>query len=281
MSGLLASMIAGGAKGVADTRLKDIEQQEEFDMRQRLMDAEVEKQLRLKEAGYQMEQQHAQAERDRVGGLLQEGREATKPEGEPGGYDPNTKTYEDMSEYEQMLFDAQTLKKSGDLEGYDKMIARAKNVMPTNSFDPIELDDGTVLSFSKNSGNIEVAYQGSGKKGYDTIEEAIVNEADPRKRAELINVKKEIAAAGRAPNKPSDEDETYADWKRKPENANKGRDDFAREQATWGKEDIETTSTTEERDPDGELISTRKTTTSKGKPKPKQDAPKKPWERSW
>ena len=51
MAGLLGSMLAGATKSVAQGRIKDIERQEQFDMQKALMDAQIDKQLRLKEAG--------------------------------------------------------------------------------------------------------------------------------------------------------------------------------------------------------------------------------------
>jgi len=285
MSGLLASMVAGGVKNVADTRLKDIEQREEFDMRKALMDADVEKNLRLKELGFQMDQQHATQERERVGGLLQAGRDKLKPqEGEPGGYDPNApKQYEDMTEQEKLLHDAKTLKDSGDLDGYDKMIARAKNIAPENKgYESVKLDDGSVFSFNKNTGEGKIALEGSGMTDVPKSDLELawrMADGDPKRAAEiLVEQKARVAKAGRAPEKQSDNDQAFADWKKKPENKNKGRDDFERERATWGK-DNESESTTEKFDADGELLETSKTT--KGKPKPKEASPKKPWERDW
>ncbi len=64
--GLLGNVIAGGVKKVADGRVADIEQQEEFNMKQALLDAQIDKELRLKEAGYQMDKQHAENEAKEV-----------------------------------------------------------------------------------------------------------------------------------------------------------------------------------------------------------------------
>ena len=51
MAGLLGSLIAGGAKGYAQGKIEDAKRQEEFDMKTALMDASVDKTMRLKELG--------------------------------------------------------------------------------------------------------------------------------------------------------------------------------------------------------------------------------------
>lgn len=234
MSGLIGSMLAGGVKGYADGKVKQIEQQEQFDLKMALMDAEMEKNVMLKKMGFEMEDQRAAAQAEKRAGYFADVEESTTtPESV-------MQKYTDENGVEQVVKSggetvtnsrpasvgdaAERAFKAGDFEsgeGLLKLGAKEK------TFDSIKLDDGTIVSFDKSTGATEVAYKGDGKSvQYKTIEEAIVNEQDPVKRAELINVKKSIAAAGRAPTKASDEDETYADWKKKPENKGKGRDDF-------------------------------------------------------
>jgi hypothetical protein len=44
--GLFASMLAGGVKQVADSRVADIDEREAFDLKASLLDAQYEKELR-------------------------------------------------------------------------------------------------------------------------------------------------------------------------------------------------------------------------------------------
>ena len=71
MAGLLGSMLAGATKSVAQGRIKDIERQEQFDMQKALMDAQIDKQLRLKEAGYAMDDARAAKQAETRAGYLE------------------------------------------------------------------------------------------------------------------------------------------------------------------------------------------------------------------
>jgi hypothetical protein len=245
-SGLLNSMIAGGAKSVADGRLKQIEQKEEFDLKTALLDAQIDKEMRLKEAGFKMEDERAQATMDKRKSYMtgDDGKELSAQEA------------------------ASKAMKAGDFEAGEGLIKMAPKTEKT--YDSVKLDDGSVMSFDKSTGKGEIISEGGKTTTFKSIEEAIVNEADPRKRAQLIGIKKEITAAGRAPERASDDDLTYADWKRKPDNKGKGRDDYAKEKSSWGKADENLQTVTEEPVLDfqgntrigknGEPMMTRKTT---------------------
>jgi hypothetical protein len=65
MAGLLGFLAAGAAKGYSDGRGKELAQKQDFDLRTALLDAQMDKELRLKEAGYQMEDKRSAAEMER------------------------------------------------------------------------------------------------------------------------------------------------------------------------------------------------------------------------
>ena len=65
MSGLLGFMAAGAAKGYSEGRGQELEQRREFDLRAALVDAQAEKELLLKEAGYEIDSRRANAEMER------------------------------------------------------------------------------------------------------------------------------------------------------------------------------------------------------------------------
>ncbi|PPD48390.1 MAG: hypothetical protein CTY14_02185 [Methylotenera sp.] len=70
MSGLLGFMAAGAAKGYADGRGRELAQEKEFNLKTALLDAQMDKELRLKEAGYAMEDNRKTAEMERNKGYM-------------------------------------------------------------------------------------------------------------------------------------------------------------------------------------------------------------------
>jgi len=70
MSGLLGFMAAGAAKGYSEGRGRDLAQKQEFDLKTALLDAQMDKELRLKEAGFAMEDKREAAERERNKGYM-------------------------------------------------------------------------------------------------------------------------------------------------------------------------------------------------------------------
>lgn len=82
MAGLLGSVLAGGVKSVADGKIKDIERQEEFDLQNKLLEARIDKEMRLKEAGYEMEDKRAAAQQEKRAGYLkgEDGKDLTTQE---------------------------------------------------------------------------------------------------------------------------------------------------------------------------------------------------------
>lgn len=263
MAGLLGSVLAGGVKSVADGKIKDIERQEEFDLQNKLLEARIDKEMRLKEAGYEMEDKRAAAQQEKRAGYLK---------GEDG---------QELSTQEA----AQKAIQAGDFEAGEGLLKVTPKTDKT--FESVKLDDGSVLAFDKSTGKGEIIRKGSGTTSFKSIEEAIVNESDPVKRAELISIKKQITAAGRAPERASDDDLTYADWKKKPANAGKGRDDYAKEKSSWNKTDENYQTVTEKPvigfdgtnklGKDGKPLMTKSVTRKEKIP----EKPLKPWERKY
>lgn len=247
MAGLLGSMLAGATKGYAQSRLNSIAQQEEFDMKRALLEAQTEKELMLKKAGYEMEAKQEQDKMDRRAKYFDDVEETSKtPESTMNKYtDENGNEVvakaggETITKKREATTQdaAERAMKSGDFEageGLLKMSAKKEKV-----YDSIKLDDGSIFSFDKSTGTGKVILQGGGTMDVPKNEMELafkIAGGDPQKAADiLVNQKARIAAAGRAPERASDEDMAYADWKRKPANKGKGRDEFAREKASWGK----------------------------------------------
>jgi hypothetical protein len=295
--GLLGSMVAGATKKFADGRVNDIEQREEFDMKVALIEAQAEKEMRLKEAGYELDKRK---DADARAGAAERMDDAFAPVEETSTTPQSTMTkYTDESgvEHETKVGGetvtktreatteeaAQRLARSGDTEAAKGLLSVSTKKEKT--FDSIKLDDGSVMSFDKSTGKGQIILEGGGKMDVPKNEfELAWKEAggDPKLAGEiLVRQKSRIAAAGRAPDKQSDDDLTYADWKKKPANKNKGRDDYAKEKASWGKdtgieEVTEETSTNEFGDTE------KKTKVTSRRPA-KTSAPTKakPWERQY
>jgi hypothetical protein len=268
MAGLLGSLIAGGVKSVADGRIKEIDQKQEFDLKNALLDAQIDKEMRLKEAGYKMEDERAQATMDKRKDYMtgDDGKELSVQEA------------------------AGKAMKAGDFEAGEGLIKMAPK---SSGYKSIELKDGSVFSFDESTGTGKVILQGVGEVDVPKNEIELAYKiagGDPKKAADiLVTQKAKIAAAGRAPERASDDDLTYADWKRKPANKGKGRDDYAKEKSSWGKADENLQTVTEEPvldysgntriGKDGEPMMTRKVTrkekvTTKAEPKVRTYDPK-------
>jgi hypothetical protein len=111
MAGMLGALAAGAAGGYAEARGKELQRQEEFNYRQALMDAQVEKELLLKKAGYEMQDQRAADKRgkmqEEIGGIEQEYDSAVGEQ--PGGYDPQdpegkaSRKFNELSTSEQSM----------------------------------------------------------------------------------------------------------------------------------------------------------------------------------
>ena len=84
MAGLLGSIVAGGVKGYADNRASDLRREESFNLELALQDAAAEKQLKLKQAGIEMEEKQLQSRKDKVSSIANS---VSDPMGGKGGYE--------------------------------------------------------------------------------------------------------------------------------------------------------------------------------------------------
>lgn len=236
MSGLIGSMLAGGVKGYADGKVKDIEQKEQFDLKMALMDAQHEKNLLEKKMGFEMEDARiAKQEQERAKLFEPVEESTTTPES-------IMQKYTDENGVEQVVKSGgETVTKSRPATANDAAerafkvgkFAEGEGLLKLSQkenkgFESIKLDDGSIVKFDKNTGTASIAFEGSGdvalpKNESEILWRAAQGDETAIKAAQMIVEQKK---AGRAPTKASDEDLTYADWKKKPENKGKGRDDF-------------------------------------------------------
>ena len=117
--GLLSGMVAGGAKGYADARLKVIDRDKTFDMKKQLMEAEFDMQKRLKEFDSDLTASSAKAGRDEIGGLIQSARD---PNADKGGYE--TPEMKAEAEQAQLLREAKVLRDNGYLKESEDILKR-------------------------------------------------------------------------------------------------------------------------------------------------------------
>lgn len=248
MSGLLGFMAAGAAKGYADGRGRELAQEKEFNLKTALLDAQMDKELRLKEAGYAMEDKRANAEIERNKAYMADVEETTKtPESV-------INKYTDEKGQEQVVKsggdEVKTTRKATMQDGFERAMKGgdfksaetfAKMAPKGKDFESIKLEDGSVMAFDKSNGTAKIVLEGGQKVDVPKSELELawrMADGDAEKAANiLVSQKAKVSAAGRAPQKQSDDDQSFADWKRKPENKGKGRDDYSREKASWGKDD--------------------------------------------
>lgn len=263
MAGLLGAMVAGGAKGYADQRIKSIEQQEAFDMKAALMEADAERQLRLKEAGVKMDEDANQRERDRVGGLL---KSVKDPNEGKGGYEtPEMKVQAKRDLLEKQIG---VLKDSGDIE-------KAKVIQA----ELVALDN-TDLKGQQLDARLE-QIQNAFKLGEERNKlTAEANDAKATASAAKIDVAR-ARLEGTKSGKETDTDKNYASYVKEKEA--KGQTPLPRyrwdnwmEQNKAKNKDADTVTTTY--DESGEILD--KKVTSKKKASPIRSSPK-PWERKY
>jgi hypothetical protein len=111
MAGMLGALVSGAAGGYAEERGKELQREEEFNYKQALMDAQVEKELLLKKAGYEMEDQRSADKRSKmqeeIGNIEKEYNNAVGEQ--PGGYDPQdpegkaSRQFNELSTSEQSM----------------------------------------------------------------------------------------------------------------------------------------------------------------------------------
>jgi hypothetical protein len=241
MGGLLGFMAAGASNGYSDGRGKELAQKQDFDLKLALLDAQMDKELRLKEAGYKMEDKRAAAEMERNKGYMADVEETTKtPESvinkytDENGQEQVAKAGGDeikTTRKATMQDAAERALKDGNLATYEKF----KSSIPKDTF--TKLAENEKL-FNDRTGALIA--EGNKKAEKIEVNEMIFRAAAGDKDAQAfldkmsaIDIKK--AVAGRAPTRASDDDQSYADWKSKPQNKGKGRDDYMKEKASWGK----------------------------------------------
>lgn len=84
MSGLLGFMAAGAAQGFAKGRTNEIQQQQEFNLKQALLDAQTEKEMLMQERGIKLKEDAEQRYRDKVTGVVNS---VEDPTAGKGGYE--------------------------------------------------------------------------------------------------------------------------------------------------------------------------------------------------
>ncbi|HYN54417.1 MAG TPA: hypothetical protein VES38_06905 [Methylotenera sp.] len=283
MAGLFGSMLAGAAGKAADGRVKSIERQEEFDMQNALLDAKLDKEVQLKKMGYELDNQQAAIEDKKRAGYFNDVEETSRtPESvmqkytDSNGIEQTVKSGgEEVKSSRAATIDdaAERALKSGDLKSAEGLLKFSPKKERT--FDSIKMDDGSIFSFDKSTGTGKVILQGGGEADVPKNEIDLawrMAGGDAKKAAEiLVSQKAKIASAGRAPakaDKLDNDDLSYADWKKKPVNKDKGRDDYTKEKASWGKEVYDTV-TTSEKTYDADM-NEKTTTRSSKQPKAKE-----------
>jgi hypothetical protein len=248
MAGLLGSVLAGAAGKVADGRVKQIERQEAFNMENALLDARMDKEVRLKQMGYEMDDARTAKQQEKRAGYFNEVEDTTKtPESvmnkytDANGVEQVTKAGgESVTTKRAATMEDATARaiKAGDLETAEGLLKMSPK--KDKSFDSIKLDDGSVMAFDKSNGTGKIISKGGGTLDVPKNEIDLawrMADGDPKKAAEiLVSQKARVSAAGRAPDKLDNDDLSYADWKKKPANKDKGRDDYTKEKSSWGKE---------------------------------------------
>jgi hypothetical protein len=282
MAGLFGAMLAGAAGTAAKGKVREIENQEKFSMEQALLDARLEKEVQLKKLGYEMEDARTASKNAQRAEYFKDVEEtSTTPESVINKYTDDKGVEQTVKAGGETITKARpaTMEdaaeraiKAGDFEtgeGLLKMTPKKEK-----SFESVKLDDGSVLSFDKSNGTHQVIIKGGGVMNVPKNEFELAwreSGGDPKLAGEIIvKQKARVAAAGRAPERASDDDLTFADWKRKPENKGKGRDDYAKEKASWNKSDPLDTVTESETQYNDDGSEKKVSRTSKVPSKPKQ-----------
>lgn len=223
MSGLLGFMAAGAAKGYADGRGREIAQEKEFDLKLALMDAQMDKELRLKEAGFAMEDKRAAAEMERNKSYMADVEETRKtPESvinkytDEKGQEQVVKSGGDVvkTTREATMQDGfERAMKGGDFksaETFAKMAPKGKD------FESIKLEDGSVMAFDKSNGTAKIVLEGGHKVDVPKSELELawrMAGGDAEKAANiLVSQKAKVSAAGRAPQRETETESRKRDF---------------------------------------------------------------------
>jgi len=218
MAGLLGYMAAGAAKGYTDSRVSTLEKQEDFNLKKMLMDAEVEKTMMLKKLGYELDDERAAKQAEKRAGYFDDVEEAeTTPESvinkyvdengseqvvKAGGETVSKKRPASASDAAERAF------RSGDFESGTGLLQLAAK--DKKGYESHKMDDGSVISFNKDSGKAEIAIEGSGsvtvpKNEAEILWRAASGDKTAIKAANLIvEQKKAGRALGSEGQKPAD-----------------------------------------------------------------------------
>jgi hypothetical protein len=267
MAGLLGAVLAGGAKGYADQRIKSIEQQEAFDMKQALLDAEMEKQLRLKEAGIKMEEEADQRRRGDIAKTIEEA-DAADPNAGKGGYETDEMKAE--SERKRLERRRDSLGAKGYLEEsdrYDQQLAR-RDASDAKQAGLVlreqQLKQQQEIAAMKNANDVERT-KIYGEKTVAQIEAANARLATTAANAELKRAQGKKLTAEEI--KAAKFIEAYGS---NPEYVKDGKLQPAGYDKLYGKEidDRETLTSKVQKDDEGNVISQEEVTTKKQSSKP-------------
>lgn len=189
MSGLLGFMAAGAAKGYSEGRGQELDKKQDFDLKLALMDAQVEKELLLKEAGYKIDDKRAAAEMDRNKAYMTD----VEVQGEDGTATTRPATMQDG-------FDRAM--KGGDFKTAED-IKKLSPSKESKGFESVKLDDGSLMAFDKTTGTAKILKEGGGTIDVPKTELELawrMADGDPAKAASiLVSQKAKVSAAGRAP----------------------------------------------------------------------------------
>jgi len=220
MAGLLGSMVAGAAKGVAENRLSQAERQQQFDMKRALLDAELDMRMRMKQMDAEFDDKRAaKIAEARAGDWAPIEEETTTPSSvmqrytDESGQEVEVKSGGDTFKSKRDVTVEEAAERAlrrGDPEYAKGLLEYAGKKGDTKSV--YNVGDGTLVAYDKKANKAEIVYE-NGKKSKvpsNEIELALAaTDGDPQRAMELlVKHKARVAAAGRAPasdgQKPAD-----------------------------------------------------------------------------
>jgi hypothetical protein len=175
--GMLGALVAGAAGGYADARGEQLKREEDFNYKQALMNAQVEKELMLKKAGYELDDQHAEQQRQKNAQTMRDIEQEydSNVASQPGGYDPNDpegmgkRKFSELNISEQSMERGKGLLARGDTEAAKEQIgiaaamAKADGKKHTLKAGEILVDENgnTLYEAPKEAGKIEYKTAGN------------------------------------------------------------------------------------------------------------------------
>lgn len=194
MAGLLGMMAAGAAKGYSQGRGQELQQQKEFDLKTALMDAQMDKELRLREAGYEMDDKREQARKDKVAGIANS---VVDPMDDKGGYEPEEA--KEKRERGLLKLKADKLADAGEFDAAKVYYGRSDAADKTEmSMAQLELKEQQILATIEN------------QKERNRIQEEL---GDAKNATQLAKLEAAVAKSNSGGNhKPTDSDNDYASY---------------------------------------------------------------------